>query len=112
MFDVGDVVTVDFPGITGIKRRPALVLSSATYHETRPDIIVGLITTQTTRLGVTDYVLQDWAIAGLRNSSVFRCFIVTLPRSANLAKIGHLSERDWSGVRTCLKISFTDFDEL
>ena len=42
-FDAGDVVTVDFPGITGMKRRPALILSSATYHTARPDIIVGLI---------------------------------------------------------------------
>ncbi len=57
MFDAGDVVTVDFPGVTGIKRRPALILSSATYHTNRPDIIVGLITSQTTGLGVTDYVL-------------------------------------------------------
>lgn len=23
----GDIVTVDFPGVTGIKRRPALILS-------------------------------------------------------------------------------------
>lgn len=109
-FDAGDVVTVDFPGITGIKRRPALVLSSATYHTSRPDIIVGLITTQTTGLGVTDYVLQDWQAAGLRVSSVFRCFIVTLPQTANLVTIGHLSERNWQGVRSCLKISFTDFN--
>lgn len=56
----GDVVTVDFPSVTGVKRRPAVVVSSATYHLNRPDIIVGLITTQTTALGVTDYVLQDW----------------------------------------------------
>ena len=27
-FSTGDVVTVDFPGVTGIKRRPAVVLSS------------------------------------------------------------------------------------
>jgi mRNA interferase MazF len=47
-FNPGDVVTVDFPGVAGIKRRPAVVLSSSTYHATRPDVIVGLITTQTT----------------------------------------------------------------
>jgi mRNA interferase MazF len=110
MFNAGDVVTVDFPGITGIKRRPALVLSSATYHAARLDIIVGLITTQTTGLGVTDYVLQDWQAAGLRVSSVFRCFIVTLPKTANPVLIGHLSERDWKGIRSCLKTSFADFD--
>jgi mRNA-degrading endonuclease toxin of MazEF toxin-antitoxin module len=38
----GNVVIVDFPGVTGIKRRPAVVLSSNTYHATRPDVIIGL----------------------------------------------------------------------
>jgi len=111
-FDAGDVVTVDFPGVTGMKRRPALILSSTTYHTARPDVIVGLITTQTTGLGVTDYVLQDWQASGLRASSVFRCFIVTLPQTTNPVSIGHLSERDWQGVCSCLKLSFADFDNL
>ncbi len=110
MFDAGDVVTVDFPGVTGIKRRPALILSSVTYHKVRPDIIVGLITTQTTGLGITDYLLQDWEEAGLRVSSAFRCFIATLPRSSNPVLIGHLSERDWEEVLTCLKKSLANFD--
>lgn len=78
-FNPGEVVTADFPGVTGIKRRPAVVLSSKTYHANRPDVIVGLITTRTTELSVTDYVLQDWQLAGLRIASVFRSFIVTLP---------------------------------
>jgi mRNA interferase MazF len=101
----GDLITVDFPGVTGIKRRPAVVLSSATYHALRPDIIIGLITTQTKALGVTDYALEDWQLAGLRNASIFRCFIVTLPQSTNLTVIGHLSERDWQGIQSCLKTS-------
>ena len=105
----GDVVTVDFPAVTGIKRRPAVVLSSETYHATRPDVIVGLITSQTKDLGVTDYVLQDWQISGLRVPSVFRSFIVTLPPSANLVIIGKLSEQDWQGVKNCVKLSLADF---
>ncbi len=84
-FHFGDVVTVDFPGVTGIKRRPAVILSSETYHASRPDVIVGLITTQTTALGITDYALQDWQSAGLRVASIFRSFIVTLPP---LSKLG------------------------
>ena len=104
-FSPGDIVTVDFPGVKGIKRSPAVVLSSTTYHNSRPDTIVGLITTRTSDLGVTDYELQDWATAGLRLPSVFRSFIVTLPPSANLLYIGHLSERDWKGVRNCVKVS-------
>lgn len=104
-FHPGDVVTVDFPGVTGVKRRPAVVLSSAIYHANRPDVIIGLITSQTTGLGVTDYPLQDWQGAGLRVPSVFRSFIVTLPQTANLIKIGHLSEQDWEGVRACVKVT-------
>ncbi|MDZ8226840.1 MULTISPECIES: type II toxin-antitoxin system PemK/MazF family toxin [unclassified Nostoc] len=111
-FNPGDVVTVDFPGVTGIKRRPAVVLSSATYHATRPDVIIGLITSQTTALGITDYTLQNWAVASLRVASVFRSFIVTLPPSANLVLIGHLSEVDWKGVRACVKIALTELDDF
>ena len=97
--------------MTGIKRRPAVVLSSATYQATRPDVIVGLITTQTTDLGATDCTLQDWAVAGLRAASVFRSFIVTLPPSANLVRIGHLSDRDWKDVCACVKVAFAELNE-
>jgi mRNA interferase MazF len=111
VLNAGDLVTVDFPGVNGIKRRPAVIVSSATYHAIRPDIIVGLITSQTKGLGATDYILQDWIAAGLRVESIFRSFIITLPKSANVIQIGHLSERDWQGVRACLKIAFADFDD-
>jgi mRNA interferase MazF len=107
----GDVVTVDFPAVTGIKRRPAVVLSSEIYHANRPDVIVGLITSQTKNLGVTDYVLQDWQISGLRVPSIFRSFIVTLPPSANLVIIGELSEQDWQGVKNCIKLSLVNLDD-
>jgi mRNA interferase MazF len=110
-FNPGDVVTVDFPGVRGIKRRPAVVLSSTTYHANRPDVIVGLITTKTIDLGSTDHNLLDWVSAGLRVASVFRSFIVTLPPSANLILIGHLSERDWSGVRACVKVALVELDD-
>ncbi|MFN6142149.1 MAG: type II toxin-antitoxin system PemK/MazF family toxin, partial [Pseudanabaena sp.] len=68
----GDVVTVDFPAVTGIKRRPSVVLSSQTYHANRPDVIVGLITSQTITLGVTDYILQDLHTSGLSVPAVCR----------------------------------------
>ncbi len=60
-FKPGDLITVDFPGVTGVKRRLAVVLSSITYHANRPDVIIGLVTTQTIGLGVTDYALQDYS---------------------------------------------------
>jgi PemK-like, MazF-like toxin of type II toxin-antitoxin system len=58
LLKAGEVVVVDFPGATGIKRRPAVVLSSDTYHSSRPDVILGLITSQVTgSMGSTDYAL-------------------------------------------------------
>ena len=101
MFEPGDVVVIDFPGVTGVKRRPTVVVSSAVYHSSRPDVIVGLITSQTIAAGPTDYVLQDWAEAGLRVPSVFRSFFATLPPATCPHSVGHLSDRDWQGVCVC-----------
>jgi mRNA interferase MazF len=98
--DSGDVVVLDFPGVTGTKRRPAVIVSSTLYHKERPDIIVGLITSQiTAAVAATDYVLQDWAAANLRRPSAFRTFLVTVPRAAITARIGRLSQADWLAVR-------------
>jgi len=105
LFNPGDVVVIDFPGVTGIKRRPTVVVSSPVYHASRPDIVVGLITSQTTALGPTDYTLQDWAQAGLRVSSVFRSFFATLPPATHPVLVGHLSDRDWQGVCACVRVA-------
>jgi mRNA interferase MazF len=105
MVKPGDVVTVDFPGVTGIKRRPAVVVSADTYHRTRPDAILGLLTSQVAAAtGPTDCVLQDWQTAGLRSPSAFRAFLATLP-TASLMTIGHLSDQDWQEVQGCLRVA-------
>ena len=99
MIKPGDVVTVDFPGALGIKRRPAVVVSTDIYHTYRPDVVLGLLTTQITEATEpTDYVLQDWSVAGLHNLSAFRVFLATLP-AASVLKIGHLSDRDWQEIQ-------------
>ena len=103
MLKPGDVVVVDFPGVTGIKRRPAVVVSSDEYHSARPDLIVGLITSQVAgSVGSTDHALADWSAAGLRLPSLFRSFLVTLPRTAVYHVAGHLSDQDWLAVRAKL----------
>ena len=70
----GSVVVVDFVGANETKRRPAVVISSDTYHRERPDLIVALITTKTEKANTsTDHVLRDWAVAGLKKPSAVRC---------------------------------------
>jgi mRNA interferase MazF len=104
--DSGEIVIVDFPGVTGTKRRPAVVLSSPAYHAARPDVILGVITTQVDSANTaTDYTLHDWKAAGLRKPSAFRVFVVTVPRSAITARVGRLSKADWQAVRERLQIA-------
>src|SRR5947209_6970467 len=106
MIQPGAVVTVDFPGVTGIKRRPAVIVSTVAYHAARPDVILAVVTTQTAgATGPTDYLLQDWAATGLRRPSAFRAYLATLPATSVIAEIGQLSDRDWQEVQARLRIA-------
>jgi mRNA interferase MazF len=99
----GDVVVADFPGVTGIKRRPAIVVSTDLYHSHRPDVIVSLLTTQiAAATAPTDYVLKDWAAAGLHRPSAARSFLVTLP-AAGIVVTGRLTDRHWQEGQARLK---------
>ena len=102
MLSPGDLVTVDFPGVTGIKRRPAIVVSTDDYHRHRPDVILGIITSQVADATTpVDYVLQDWTEAGLHRVSAFRSFLVTIP-APTVKVIGHCSARDWQAIEARL----------
>ena len=102
----GDVVIGLPPGAAETKLRPAVVISSDTYLVERPDVLVGILTTKLPlRAGTTDYVLLDWRPAGLRAVSCFRAFVLTIHRS-ELTVIGHLSERDWTQVQSCVRGAF------
>lgn len=102
----GDVVVGAFPGALVTKTRPAVVLSTEEYHRHRPDVVVGLITTQTPApLAPTDCPLRDWKQAGLRAASYFRLFPVTLSQR-EVRLIGRLSDSDWETVRECFRVGF------
>jgi mRNA interferase MazF len=88
------------------KVRPTVVIASEIYLRERPDVLVGILTTKIPLpLGSTDYVLQDWSAAGLRSESCFRAFVLTIHRS-ELTGIGHLSEHDWTNLRTRVRQAF------
>jgi mRNA interferase MazF len=104
MPDAGEVVWLEFPGAVVTKRRPAVVLSSKVHHSSRPDVIVGLVTSQIARTGApSDHILADWAAAGLHLPSAFRAFIATIPRAAVISSVGRLSAVDWKAVQECVQ---------
>ena len=103
----GDVVIGAFPGVQTTKARPAVVLSTESYHLDRPDVIVGIIPTQDPRPSApADCLLADWTVAGLHAPSWFRMFLGTLPRTS-VRKLGRLSPRDWTAVQTCCRKGFS-----
>jgi mRNA interferase MazF len=102
----GDVVVCAFPGAQATKTRPAVLLSTEDYHRLRPDVVVGLITTQAPKpLAPTDCALHDWRQAGLHTASYFRLFPVTLPQR-EVRLIGRLCDSDWESVRVCFRTGF------
>jgi mRNA interferase MazF len=102
----GDVIWIEFPGVVQTKRRPAVIISSSAYHASRPDIIVGLITSQTSKAtSPTDHLIEDWQAAGLHVPSAFRAFIVTLRASAVISTMGTLLPNDWSAVVARVKLA-------
>lgn len=99
----GDVVTVDFPGAMGVKRRPAVVVSSDAYHLAHPDVVLGVLTSNvSTATTTTDHVLFDWQVAGLRVPSAFRAYLA-MALVRDVRAVGRLTSRDWIEVRSCLQ---------
>ena len=102
-FRAGDVIVGPLQAAQSNKTRPAVVLSTQAYHATRPDIVVGIITTNTpAATAPSDHVIADWQAAGLKRPSAFRTFIVTAD-ATTCRVIGHLSPRDWQAVQAAVR---------
>lgn len=99
----GDVVTFEFPAAGGKKNRPAVVLSSDQYHAERPDLLLGILTSNTAAAkSSTDHVLDDWSIERLRLPTAFRVYL-TMAQPSACRVIGRLSDHDWEAVRVCVR---------
>jgi mRNA interferase MazF len=101
----GDVAIGALPGAVKTKPRPLVVVSTDLYQATRPDLIAAILTTQIARATEpTDYVLQDWAAAGLVLPSAFRAYLGTI-WAKHLPIVGRLSDRDWQEVQARLRLA-------
>jgi mRNA interferase MazF len=101
MHQRGDVLLVPFPfsDLSTTKVRPAVVVSSALYHATRPDLLLAALTSKVlTATGPLDFVLSDWEAAGLRFPSALKPVLFTLDPARVVLKIGAMSTDDLSQV--------------
>jgi mRNA interferase MazF len=105
-YKFGDVVLLNFPftDLQSVKQRPAVVLSSRTYNQQRPDLIVLAITSQVRQpLGFGESLIEEWPHAGLLKLSAFKPLIATIERTKVLKVLGQLAERDLLSLHSVLR---------
>lgn len=100
-FQRGDIVLVPFPfsDLSTTKVRPAVVVSSALYHSTEPDLVLAALTSRiAAATGPFDYSLSDWQAAGLRFPSALKPVLFTLDPVRVLRQVGTLTSADLTQV--------------
>ena len=75
-YSFGDIVLVPFPFTdqSGTKKRPAVIVSSAAYHQARRDVLIMAVTGQEG--------------AGLLKPSVIKPVITTIERTLVIRRLG------------------------
>lgn len=104
-YQFGDVVLVPFPFTdqSTTKKRPAVVISSATYHQQRPDLLIMAVTSQlrpTQTIG--EVTVTQWQAAGLLKPSVIKPVITTIAPTLIIKKLGQLKPPDQEALKQTL----------
>lgn len=108
-YNFGDVVLVPFPFTdqTGMKKRPAIVVSSAGYNSARLDLIVIAVTSQIkAAAGVGEVTVTEWQKAGLLKASVIKPVVTTIEKGLVLKKLGQLEATDQAALQSALRTIF------
>ena len=98
--EFGDVVIVPFPfvDVAAEKRRPALVVSRATFNGPQGHSILAMITTAAGTKWPSDIAIRDYETAGLDRACVIRWKLFTLPNEFILRRAGCLTSGDRNNV--------------
>lgn len=101
----GDVVLVSFifSDETGERRRPAVIVSSDAYHQSRQETIIVAITSRTDRILVGDHLISDWRGAGLLFPSVATGIIRTIKQGMIAKRLGTMARTDMQAIEGNLR---------
>ncbi len=103
----GDVVLVSFifTDETGVRQRPAVIISSDAYHRGREEAIIAAITGRTDRILVGDHLISDWRGAGLLLPSVATGIIRTIKQDMIARKLGAMPRVDMQAIDSKLRVT-------
>jgi mRNA interferase MazF len=107
LYDAFDVVLVPFPFTdkTTVKKRPAMVLSSARFQHEHQHLTLAMITTAGHSAWACDVPLGNWVAAGLNAPSIFRLKVFTLDSMFIIKKLGCIADSD----RPAIQEAFTRY---
>lgn len=110
-FEFGDIVLVPFPFTdqTTSKKRPAVVISSQSYQQRKPDIILMAISSQVSNVREFGEVLvEEWQAAGLIKPSIVKPVATTLEQRLVLKRLGRLAGKDRMSLKNMLLQIFSE----
>jgi mRNA interferase MazF len=99
-FSRGNVILINFifSDESGIKLRPAVVVSSNNYLRGRKEAVIAAITSQIDRLLSGDHLISDWKVAGLLFPSVATGIIRTVKQEMVSRKLGIMPVKDMQAI--------------
>jgi mRNA interferase MazF len=104
-YSFGDIVLVPFPFTdqSAIKKRPAVVVSSAEYHAQRRDLVIMAITSQfRPRSAFGGFRVTEWKKARLIAPSAVKPVLTTIDKRLVLKKLGQLQQADARALRATI----------
>jgi mRNA-degrading endonuclease toxin of MazEF toxin-antitoxin module len=110
-YGFGDVILVPFlfTDQTGIKKRPAAVVSSAAYHAQWHDLIIMAVTSQIRSTPVfREFTVTERKKAGSIVPSVTKPILATIEKRLVVKKLGQLQPQDSSHSRPAWPRSSAD----
>ena len=98
-----DVILVRYPfsDLSSSKVRPAVVVNSAPHSS--QDIIITPLTSKTSSLLEGEFVLSDWAAAGLNVATAVKRGVYTMHGSLVIKVIGQLVDADAEQLEQSLR---------
>lgn len=99
------MVLVPFPFTdqSGIKKRPAVIVSSRAYNVNRRDIVIMATTSQVcTPLSLGEAMVTDWRAAGLLKPSLLKPVLTSIEQRLVIRSMGGLSADDQAMLRALL----------
>ena len=108
-FEFGNVVLVPFPftNLAAFKQRPAVVVSSRTYNDAKPDIVIMPVTSQLRSVSsLGEVLIGEWQQANLLKPSVIKPVFATLEQHLVIRFLGNLQARDQAALHAAIAVVF------